>query len=269
MIHLPQMDPVSCLQAAAAAMGVGDQTADDSSSSSSLARIMQCLTAAAAVHPSCRAHASFSRSLWLQPNLPLQPHPSPPSSAPLPSLNHLQLQHLQSTSSLLLADARSRTAAAALRLRLLLSSSPNAIPPLPHLPPPPPPLSSTDALIRALAVTSKGMQDALHAVAPPLPSTKSTAAGTAGAKSRVSGGGGVGGGGGGGCSSALASSVRSHIMGSVPDRGGRPNDLNDRAVERDVSSANAALKGQVGSHAHTKGQHLPMKRQFQGGGRKR
>ena len=262
------MDPTSCLQAAAAAMGVGDQTVDDSSSSCALARTMQCLTAAAAVHPSCRAHASFSRSLWLQPNLPLQPHASPPSSAPLPSITHLQLQHLQSTSSLLLADARSRTAAAALRLRLLLSSSPNAIPPLLHLPPPPAPLSSTDALIRALAVTSKGMQDALHAVAPPLRSTKSTAAGAAGAKSRVSGGG-SGGGGSSSSSSALASSVRSHIMGPVPDRGGRPNDLNDRAVERDVSSANAALKAQVGSHAHAKGQHLPMKRQFQGGGRKR
>jgi hypothetical protein len=52
----------------------------------------------------------------------------------------------------------------------------------------------------------------------------------------------------------------------VPDRGGRPDDLDHRAVARDVSSANASLKGQVGFHARAKSQQLPVKRQFQGGG---
>jgi hypothetical protein len=223
--------------------------------------MIRSLTAAAAAHPACRAHASFSSSLWQSEGR------SPASVSALSSLPSAdapaqhevtctQLQLLQSVSSLLFSDARARDAAASLRLRLLLSSSPHAI-----ITPPSrledqlqrQPLSSSDALARALAVTRAQLQRALLAAAP---STKHGGVSAAGGTKKNSGGG-----------SCSATSVRTHIIGAVPDRGGRPHELNDRTVARDVSSANAALKGQVGFHANAKSQQLPVKRQLQSGGK--
>lgn len=246
---------MACARAAAAALGVPLDAADNSSGSNSLPLILQRLTMAAAAHPACRKHASFSSSLWLE----HRPSSLPDAAAKAPfQFTISQLQNLQSASSHLLSDARAREAAAALRLRLLLSSCPHAIAPLPlvenqqqpHI------LTSCDALVRALSVTSGQLQSALRAVEPPLSRAVCAAAG-ANANSRCSSS---------SSSEGIAAGIRRHVMGAVPDRGGRPNDLNDRTVGRDVSSANAALKGQVGSYVHAKGHQLPAKRQFQGGG---
>jgi hypothetical protein len=252
---------MACAQAAAAALSLPLDPAN-CGGDDSLSLLLQRLKSAAAAHPACRKHASFSSNLWLQ----QRPASLPPDAAGPPlHFTASQLQQLRSASSYLFSDTRAREAAAALRLRLILSSCPHAISPLPSVENMQPPriFTSSDALVRALAVTSGQLQCALRALEPSLPTAFRA---TAGANTNIR------------CSSnssssnAVAAAIRRHVMGAVPDRGGRPNDLNDRTVARDVSSANAALKGQVSSHVHAKGHQLPAKRQFQGGdnaGRKR
>jgi hypothetical protein len=251
LTSLLQKQPSSCVESAARALGVAAADGDFSCDDGHLARTIRRVISAAADSPSCRAHASFSGSLWR-----IEGHNTAAAAAlnpPPPQFSPCQLAKLQSASSLLFADARARDAAASLRLRLILSSCRHVMTPLP-MPQTQsllPPLSSSDAVIRAFSITKLQLQQALRAVAPPLPQATSRN------ENRTSGS----------SSASAASCVRSHIIAAVPDRGGRPNDLNHKTVARDVSSANAALKGQVARHDHAKGAQLPAKRRFQGGGK--
>jgi hypothetical protein len=135
---------------------------------------------------------------------------------------------------------------------LLLSSSPHPIANLLSFPQdqlPSHPISCNDALLRALALTSAQLQQALRAVQPPQPSASSSSSRLRERSSSSR-------------SSCIAAGVRSHVIGPVPDRGGRPDDLTRQAVKRDVSTANTALKGQH----QARGRALPLKRDFRGCG---